>query len=158
MSMLALTTMQGSEVSSASTKNSDGCNVNGMKPNFSSSSPKTSLPRHGEVQSKETIQDNVDPGRGSSPIKDEKSCEVECASEEATMTHKLDPCPSSTFEGSPTISNKSSHMSRRLTVWGRTPVSKTFHLTLPLIFPLPFPVNVLHSISSTFVIFLKCAS
>lgn len=126
MIILALTTLQGSEVS-ASSKNSDVCDVNRIKPKFSSSSPKTSLPQHGEVQSKESNQDKADPGRGSSPIKDEKSCEVEGASEEANMMRKLDPCSSSSFEGSPTTSNKSSHMSRRLTVWGRTPVSTTFH-------------------------------
>lgn len=127
MSILGLATLQGSERSSGSSKNSDVYEVNGTKPNFSSSSPKTSLPQRGEVQNKESIRDKDDPGRGISPTKDGKPCEVECASEEANMVNKLDPCPSSSFEGSPTTSNKSNHMTRRLTVWGRTPVSKTFH-------------------------------
>lgn len=113
MSILTLTLLQGSEVSSGSPKNSDVSKVNGTKPK--SSSPKKKLP---QVRSKKTVR-----GRGNPPIKDEKPCE-ENESEEANMMHKLDPCSSSSFDGSP---SKSSHTSRRLTVWGRTPVSKTFH-------------------------------
>ncbi|XP_050938254.1 rho GTPase-activating protein REN1 [Cucumis melo] len=118
---------KGSEVSSSSSKNSDACKVNGTKPKFSSSSPKTSLPQRGEVQNKESIQNKDDPGRDNSPIKDERP-EVECASDEANMTNKLDLCPSSSVEGSPTTSNKSSHASRRLTVWGRTPAKKNLSM------------------------------
>ncbi|CAK9312995.1 unnamed protein product [Citrullus colocynthis] len=118
---------KGSERSSGSSKNSDVYEVNGTKPNFSSSSPKT-LPQRGEVQNKENIRDKDDPVRGISPTKDGKPCEVECASEEANMVNKLDPCPSSSFEGSPTTSNKSNHMTRRLTVWGRTPAKKNLSM------------------------------
>ncbi|XP_022951263.1 rho GTPase-activating protein REN1 isoform X1 [Cucurbita moschata] len=89
---------KGSEVLSTSSKNSDMCDVNGMKPK----------------SSKERIHDKTDRGRGSSPIKDEKSCEVECASE--------------SFEGSPTTSNKSSNTTKRLTIWGRTPAKKKLSL------------------------------
>ncbi|XP_011649700.1 rho GTPase-activating protein REN1 [Cucumis sativus] len=120
---------KGSEVSSSSSKNSDACQVNGTKPKLSSSSPKTSLPQRGEVQNKESIQNKDDPGKDNSPIKDEKPSAVECASNEANMTNKLDVCPSSSFEGSPTTSNKTSHVSsRRLTVWGRTPAKKNLSM------------------------------
>ncbi|XP_023001914.1 rho GTPase-activating protein REN1 isoform X2 [Cucurbita maxima] len=89
---------KGSDVLSTSSKNSDMCDVNGMKPK----------------SSKERIHDKIDRGRGNSPIKDEKSCEVECASE--------------SFEGSPTTSNKSSNTTKRLTIWGRTPAKKKLSL------------------------------
>ncbi|KAG7029684.1 Rho GTPase-activating protein REN1, partial [Cucurbita argyrosperma subsp. argyrosperma] len=104
----------GSEVSSGSPKNSDVSKVNGRKPK--SSSPKKKLP---QVRSKKTV-----PGRGNPPIKDEKPCE-EYESEEANMMHKLDPCSSSSFDGSP---SKSSHTSRRLTIWGRTPAKKNLSM------------------------------
>ncbi|KAG6598741.1 Rho GTPase-activating protein REN1, partial [Cucurbita argyrosperma subsp. sororia] len=105
---------KGSEVSSGSPKNSDVSKVNGRKPK--SSSPKKKLP---QVRSKKTVR-----GRGNPPIKDEKPCE-EYESEEANMMHKLDPCSSSSFDGSP---SKSSHTSRRLTVWGRTPAKKNLSM------------------------------